>query len=466
MKRMVFLGIGLFAVGAAVAQPGPSLSKPVIADKIVAIVGNKIILQSEIDQQYDQLQKDAANPLPPSTKCAILEQIMDQKALILQGEIDSLPINDDDVEGELDNRIRAFINIYGSREKLEQIAGKSIYQIKETYRPAIRDNLIAAAERRKIVEAVKITPNEVKAFYDSIPRDSLPFFPSQLEVGTIVINPKSSREMEDYTIAQLETYRKEIVSGQYDFQTIMLLYSKDPSRNQNDGVFPISRGDQNMDQNFLAAAFRLKDGEISPVVKSAFGYHLIQMVKRDGDNAQVRHILLVPPITTDNIVAAMDKLDSIRSNIISGKASFGEEAAQFSDDPNAKMFAGMLTDPGGSTYLGVEELDPSVMLLVDSLKVGEISHPVTFSDARGITSTRIIYLKSRSKPHQENLTDDYNTIQQKALQIKQNYALNDWFNKRVPQFYLMVDDDYKHCGEQAKWLVYATKNQAGIDNPK
>ncbi|HUX84086.1 MAG TPA: peptidylprolyl isomerase [Chitinophagaceae bacterium] len=466
MKRVVFLGLGLLVVTAGVAQPGPSLSKPIIADKIVAIVGNKIILQSDIDQQYDQLQKDATTPLPPDTKCAILEQVMDQKALILQGEIDSLPVNDDDVEGELNNRIRAFINIYGSREKLEQVAGKSVYQIKETYRPAIRESLIASAERRKIVEAVKITPNEVRAYYDSIPKDSLPFFPSQLEVGTIVINPKPSQEMEDYTISQLENYRKQIVSGQYSFQTIMVLYSKDPSRNQNDGVFPISRGDQNMDQNFLAAAFRLKDGEISPVVKSSFGYHLIQMVKRDGDNAQVRHILLVPPITTENIVASMNKLDSIRSNIIAGKANFGEEAVKFSDDPNAKMFAGMLTDQGGSTYLGVEELDPSVMLLVDSLQVGEISHPVTFSDARGNTSTRIVFLKSRSKPHQENLTDDYNTIQQKALLIRQNLALNDWFNKRVPRFYLMVDNDYKHCGEQAKWLVYAAKNQAGIDNPK
>jgi peptidyl-prolyl cis-trans isomerase SurA len=460
MKYLVSLALCLVTGVAAVAQS--SLTKPMIADRIVAIVGSKIILQSDIDQQYDQLQKDAPSPLPDNTKCAILEQLMDQKCLILQGEIDSLPISDDDVEGELDNRIRAFINIYGSREKLEQVAGKSVYQIKETYRPAIHDNLLAMAERKKIVEAVKITPNEVRQFFDAIPKDSLPFFTSQIEVGTIVINPKPSKEMDDYTISQLESYRKQIVSGEYSFQTIMLLYSKDPSRNQNDGIFPIARGDQNMDQSFLAAAFRLKDGEISPVVKSQFGYHLIQMVKREGDNAQVRHILIVPPVTTDNIVAAMTRLDSIRSNIIAGKANFGEEASQFSEDPNAKLFAGMITSPEGSTYLGVEALDPAVVLMVDSLKVGEISHPVTFTDQRGNTSTRIIFLKSRSKPHQENLTDDYSTIQDKALLKKQNEDLNKWFDKRLPEFYIMVDNDFKTCGAAAKWLAYAARNQGGV----
>lgn len=452
------LGTGILASAQTTAYQG----KPIVADRIVAIVGSKIILASDINQQFDQLQKDAPSPLPSSAKCAILEQLMDQKALILQGELDSLPINNDDVEGTLDNRIRYFISLYGSREKLEQVAGKSIYQIKEDYRPAIRDNMVAEAERKKIIDEVKITPTEIKNYFNAIPKDSLPFFQSELEVGTIVIKPKASKEMEDYTINQLEDYRKQIESGQYSFQTIMVLYSQDPSRNQNDGVFPISRGDQNMDQHFLAAAFRLKDGEISPVIKSQFGYHLIQMVKLEGDNAEVRHILLIPPVTTDNIVTAMTKLDTIRSRIISGKASFGQEAVKYSDDPNAKMFAGMQTDQQGSTFLTEGELDPSVLLMVDSLKVGEISRPVTFSDTRGNTAARIIYLKSRSKPHQENMTDDYSTIQSEALRQKQFEDLNKWFAVNIPKFYIMVTPEYRSCNSISGWLKSANKNQQGL----
>lgn len=460
IKSIVISWICLSGSFAALAQAGPSATKPVVADKIVAIVGSKIILASDINEQYDELSKEA--PLPPSAKCAILEQIMDSKALILQGELDSLPISEDDVEGTLDNRIRYFINLYGSKEKLEEVAGKTVYQIKEQYRPSIRETMLATAEQKKILDEVKITPTEVKDYYDKIPKDSLPFFQSELEVGSIVVNPKPTREMEDYTISQLDGYRKQIESGQYSFQTIMLLYSKDPSRNQNDGIFPITRTDQNMDQDFLAAAFRLKDGEISPVVKSQFGYHLIQMVKREGDNAQVRHILLTAPVTTDNIVAAMSRLDSIRSNIVSDNADFGEEASTNSDDPQAKMFAGMMTNSQGSTFLTVNELDPSVVLMVDSMKVGDISHPVTFNNERGNTSTRIIYLRSRSKPHQENLADDYSTIQDKALAIKQQVELNKWLAKRIPQFYVMVTDDYNGCPNISQWLKTADKNQSGL----
>lgn len=462
LKSILILCIYLCAGAQVMAQSLTYKGKPVVADRIVAIVGSKIILASDIDQQFDELQKDATAPLPQDAKCAILEQLMDQKALILQGELDSLPINDDDVEGELDNRIRYFINLYGSREKLEQVAGKSIYQIKEAYRPSIRDNMLAEAERKKIIDEVKITPTEIRDYFDKIPKDSLPFFQSELEVGTIVIKPKASKEMVDYTINQLEDYRKQIESGQYSFKTIMLLYSQDPSRNRNNGIFPISRGDQNMDQSFLAAAFRLKDGEISPVIKSQFGYHLIQMIKREGDNAQVRHILLIPPVTTDNIVAAMSELDTIRSKIIAGKASFGKEAVKYSSDPNAKMFAGMLTDQQGSTYLTEGELDPSVLLMVDSLKVGEISRPVTFSDSRGNTSARIIYLKSRTKPHQENMTDDYSTIQAKALRQKQFEELNKWFSQDIPRFYIMVTPGYRRCSTISSWLETADKNQEGL----
>ncbi|MHB1920602.1 MAG: peptidylprolyl isomerase [Chitinophagaceae bacterium] len=444
--------LGLLWVLCWAATSGLRAQSTMVGDKIVSIVGDRIILKSDVDGQYEQLKKEG-NSLPPEqeAKCAILEQMMAQKALVLEAKRDSLPISDDEVEGDLDNRIQYFLHLYGSKQKLEEITGQTIYQIKENFREPIRENIMAAAMRKKIIDEVKITPTEVKDFFDHTPKDSLTFYPSEVEVGQIVINPKPSREMVDYAISQIKKIREEIVSGQETFQTQMILYSKDPGSLRNDGLFTITLGDKNMDPHFMEAAFRLQDGEISPVVKSQFGYHLIQMVKREGDNAQVRDLLIIPEITSEDIRGALNKLDTVRSDIIAGKISFGAAAVAYSDDPDAKLTAGMLTNQSGSTYLTIPQLDQGLVLMIDSLKPGDISRPMTFTNAQGNTAVRIIYLKSRSRPHQENLRDDYSRIQEKALQAKQYKALDAWFNKNIPTFYIMLDKQYQSCPNLEAW---------------
>ncbi len=454
MRRLLFLlaACCCFATLANAQTYTYAVNQQPAADKIVAIVGDKIILLSDIEGQLQQYMQDSSVHLPPDANCFLLEQMMDQKALELQAERDSLPVTDEDVEGNLENRVRYFINLYGTQENMEKVTGLSIYQVKDRFRSQIKESMLADAMRKKIVDGVKITPTEVKDFFNKIPKDSLPFYKSEVEVGQVVINPKPGLDLVKLATDQLTEIKKEVESGQKSFEVMATLYSQDPGTRNNGGQMSININDKNIDPDFLAAAFRLQNGQVSPVIKSQFGYHIIQMVKRQGDNALIRHILIIPQVSTEDVNASLHRLDSIRTQIEDHKLSFGDAANQFSDDQNAKMTAGMFTDRNGSTFLTAEDLDPGVLLMVDAMKVGEISAPVSFKDPYGKMSTRILYLKTRTEPHRENLQEDYSKIQGRALQLKQYKVLNDWFNQKMPGYYLMLDDEFKGCPNIAKWV--------------
>jgi peptidyl-prolyl cis-trans isomerase SurA len=429
------------------------------ADKIIAILGDKIVLQSDLENMLIK-QKEQYNHLPPNASCMVLEQMLSQNALTLQAERDSLPVSDDEVEQNLEHRVRYFINLYGSQQKMEQVLGMSIYQIKDKYRQDIKDMLLAQAMQKKIVDEVKITPTEVQDFFNKIPKDSLPFFKSEVEVGQIVINPKPSPEVVEYTINQLKGLREEALSNKRPFEVLANLYSKDLATGGK--ILTVDRTQKMFDPQFVAAAFRLKNGEISPVFKSQFGYHIIQMVSREGNIAKVRHILLIPPTTQIDLQKAITRLDSVRADIIAGKLTFGEAATKYSDDDNiqtgTKNTGGMFTMPDGSTFMNMNDLDPAIVLLLDSMKVGTISQPVVYTPNERMAeqrSVRIVYLKSRSKPHQESLQEDYSKVQAQALQEKQFKVLNKWFNEHIPDFYLKIDPAYAQCDDLKDWIKSA-----------
>jgi peptidyl-prolyl cis-trans isomerase SurA len=212
-----------------------------------------------------------------------------------------------------------------------------------------------------------------------------------------------------------------------------------------------------VDPTFLQAAFRLKEGQISPVIKSKFGYHIIQMVNRAGDDATVRHILKIPPITDDEIKIATNRLDSVRAKLIAGTISFGEAVAKYSDDEYAKYStAGMKQGSNGSSFLTIDQLDKATVGILPTLKPGEFSQPSVFTDERGKKVVRVIYLKTRTEPHIENLKDDYNRVAQRALEEKKGDAIERWFNTKIASYYIMIDDDYKTCGELKKWFQNAS----------
>jgi len=444
MKKILFAAFSMLLAFCAMAQ------QKVVADKIIGIVGDKIILKSEIVIANEDIKRQGGQE---QDVCVILDGMLVQKALVLQAEKDSIPVTEEEIDAEIDQKIRYFISQYGSKEALEQIAGRSIYQMREEFRQPIREQRMAQGMRAKIVEGIKITPAEVKEYFDKIPKDSLLFYESELQIGQIVVYPKASRDIELLAIDELNEYRTEVESGKKRFETLASLYSDDPGSKDKGGMYQINRQEKQWDPVFLAAAFRLKDGQISPVVKTKFGYHIIQMVSRNGDDAVIRHLLRIPQITQPEITQATEKLDSIRKQLISGSIGFGEAVSKYSDDENAKFTAGVLMGRDGSNYLKIDELDKELVLLLKNTKLGtgEYSQPTVFTDERGKKGVRVVYVISKSEPHRENLKDDYNRIAQRALEQKKNKALQTWFVARIATYYIMIDGDYKDCSNLSKW---------------
>ncbi len=421
------------------AQP-----KKVVADKILAIVGDKIILQSDIKNSIADIVRQGGS-VPDNADCLLTEQAIVSKMLMLQAQKDSLPVTDEEVEADLDQRVRYFINqMGGSQQTLEEVAGKTIYQIKDDARESVKENKLATAMQKKIVENVKITPNEVKDFFDKIPKDSLPFFESELEIGQIVIYPKASRDMDKYIMDELNNYKKQVETRMITFAELAKRVSQDPGTKDQGGQFQINRNDKDVDPAFLAAAFRLKNGEISPPVRSKFGYHIIQMVDKNGDDAVVRHILMIPPVTDVEINEAKEKLDSVRSRIIAGTIGFNEAAGKYSEDEQAKFSGPFLLNRDGAPYVTIDQLDRDMVTTISTMKVGEYSQPVVFDAGQMKKGVRIVYLKSRSEPHRMNMHDDYSKISQWALAKKKDEALQKWIEAKIPTYYIMIDGQAKN----------------------
>ena len=310
--------------------------------------------------------------------------------------------------------------------------------------------------RNKIVENIRITPIEVKAYWDKIPKDSLPFYESELELGEITIFPKASRDIEKLAIDELTDLKKQAEAGK-NFGTLASIYSKDPGSKDNGGQYTINRTEKQWDPAFLNAAFRLKEGQISPVVKSKFGYHIIKMISRAGDDAVVSHILLIPEVTDNEIKESINRLDSVRAKLIAGTITFGEAVSKYSEDDVAK-FTGGLKQCRNGNYCTIDEMDKDAVALLSTLKVGEYSQPTPFTDERGRKGVRIMYLKTRTEPHRENLKDDYNRISQRALEIKKEEAMEKWFQKQIPSYYIMIDQDFKGCPILDSWFTVAKTN--------
>ncbi|MEO8582412.1 MAG: peptidylprolyl isomerase [Flavitalea sp.] len=449
MKKIIAL------IAVCVSVTSLSAQHKVIADKIIGIVGDKVILQSEITNAVNDLTRQGTQ-VPPNVECYIMEQQLISKAMVVQAQRDSIEVTDEEVEALLDNRIRYFVNQYGSKEALEEIAGRTVYQLKEDFRPGIREQELNKKMQQKIVENVKITPQEVKAYFDKIPKDSLIFYESELEIGEIVSYPKASRDLEKLAMDDLEEYKKQAESGKAQFSNLVQLYSDDPGKAQGDGSYNINRTEKQWDPAFINQAFRLKEGQISPVFKSKFGYHIIQMVSRAGDDAVVRHILLIPKVTETETNESIKKLDSIRSNLINGKIRFPEAVNRYSEDDNSKFTGGMRQGSNG-TFLTIDQLDKDLVGVLKNLKVGEYSQPYVFTDERGKKGVRITYLKSRTEPHRENLKDDYDRVSQRAIEFKKQEALEKWFAEKIPSYYLMIDSDYTNCQQLKNWLRFAAK---------
>ncbi|MBK5270815.1 MAG: peptidylprolyl isomerase [Bacteroidia bacterium] len=448
-KKIIATCILLFiAVSVMYSQP-----QKVVVDKITGIVGDRIILFSDIRNSLSDIARQGGT-LPDNAECLLMDQAIVSKVLMLQAEKDSLPVTDEEVEAELDQKIRYYINQLGTQDALEQMAGKTIYQIKDDARESVKEQKLAAAMQNKIVSNVRITPNEVKAFFDRIPKDSLPFFESELEIGQIAIFPKASRDIEEYVVSEMNNYKKQIESKATTFEALAKKVSEDPGSKDRGGQYQVNRNEKTWDPVFLSTAFRLKEGEISAPVKSKFGYHIIQMVQRSGDDAIIRHILRVPPVTSKEIDESLARLDTVRSKIIAGTIGFNAAALKYSEDEATKFAGPFLTSRDGSTYVTIDQLDKDMVGMISKMKVGDFSQPTAFTDEQGKKGVRIVYLKSRSEPHRMNLHDDYSKISQMALDQKKALTTEKWLVEKIPTYYIMVDpENVADCPRLQKYIV-------------
>jgi len=458
MKKFLFVLSGIF-VFSIVAD---AQSKKIVADKILAVVGDKIILQSDIENAIKDAVRNGGT-VPENADCSILEQALISKVLMLQALKDSLPITEEEIESELDNRIRYYMSQFGSQAELERVAGKTVYQLKDDSRESVRERKLAEAMQKKIVDIINVTPTEVKTYFERIPKDSLPFFESEVEVGQIAVYPKASRDLEQFMVSELNHYKQEIEAKHSTFDQTARLYSEDPGSKEKGGLYEIDRNEKNWDPDFIRAAFRLKDGEISPAVKTKFGYHIIQMVQRNGDLATIRHILRIPPVTDAEMAQGLSKLDSVRSKIIAGTMDFNGAAFKYGEDEEQKYTGPYIMSSDGDTYNRIDELDKDVVAVLSKLKVGDYSQPTVFTNERtGKKGVRILFLKTRTEPHRMNLRDDYNKIKQAALEEKKYQSLEKWLTTHVPNYYIMIDSDKANCQQLQKWTdiqkIYASKN--------
>lgn len=421
-----------------------------IIDQIVAIVGNNIILESDIQNQYlnYKMQGGIAGSIS-QVKCNIMEDVMFQKLMVAQAEVDSIEVSDVQVEADLDRRLSSFIQQFGSQEKMEDYYGKSLTEIKSELYSIVKEQLLAQQVQSGIVSSVDVAPSEIRTFYESIPYDSIPIIKTEYVIAEIVKNPPISIEEKLRVKDQLNSIRKRILDGA-SFGTLAIMYSQDPGSAKKGGELGFY-GRGQLYPEFEAVAFKLNEGEISNVLETEAGYHIIQMIERKGDYINVRHILLSPKVSVEDLNIAKNELDSIANLIRSDSISFEDAVARFSEGENSNNGGLMINPYTMSTTFEAEQLDPQVSFTIEKMEVGEISNPVPMKTEDNKDAYRIMMLKKRSKPHKANLEDDYSKIREWALQNKQMETIGEWIEDKASDTYIKIIDEYQGCEFAHKW---------------
>ena len=415
MKRRFFISIICLLIGVnAYSQE--------IIDKIVGIVGNEIIMMSDIENQYIQMASQQMD-VNPNTRCEILEDLMFQKLLYVQAQKDSIEVTPKEVETELDRRLSVFINQIGSEQKLEEYFGKTIKSIKNDLRSTIEEQMMAQKVQQKIIGDTKVTPSEVKRYFESLPADSVPTIEAYYELSEIVIKPEVSKEDKEKVIGELNKIRERIQNGE-SFSTMAVLYSEDPGSAMKGGELGfVNKTD--LVPEFSQVAFNLTSPlDVSQVVETEYGFHIIQMIEKKGNMMNFRHILMKPKVSMEALEAADKKANEVYNILKTDTISFVDAVKK---------------------YMTSDFLDPYTKAAIMSLKEGEYSKPFLSSDNRGIRVIKIVRLDLDVKEHKANMKDDYLTLQRYALEDKTSKLIDEWVKDKVQGVYIKVDDEYKDC---------------------
>lgn len=444
-----FLMIGVFGF----SQATDTTKKRVKIDGVSAVVGDYVILESDVDKAYVELESQGVSTKEVS-RCNLLGKLMEDKLYAHHAEQDSIEVSSDDINNYVDQTIDYFVNQFGDIEKvLEFYKKKDEQSLRAELFEVNRVQQLSQKMQSKIVEDVEVTPDEVKVFFNSIPKEDLPIFGSELEVAQIVIKPKVSKEEEKRIVEQLESMRNDVLENGSSFSSKAILYSEDPGSRSRGGRYTLDRKRPQMVKEFREQAYRLQEGEISQPFKTDFGWHIVTVDKIRGRMLDVRHVLLVPTVSNTALGVAQNHLKLIKKRIDDGEISFAEAAREFSDDQITRANGGVLINPAtGDTRFELTKLDPQLYNQILKLEDNEISIPLLEQDRSGNKTYKIVMVTNRFNEHIADYAQDYVRIKDLALKEKQLKLIEQWMTEKISDTYISVNRDNQSCDFANNWL--------------
>ena len=418
-------------------------------DMVEAIIGDEIVLTSDIESQYLQYLSQG-NMESELVKCEIIEDILFQKILVNQAKLDSIVVSDEDIDSEINKRLDYFESQLGSIEMVEEYFGNPKLEIEIELRKVIKDQFLAQRMQNSISPDLKVTPAEVRDFFNKQHKDDIPQVPAKVELAQIIIKPEITEEQNNVLRKKLNSFRERVYKGE-DFKMLATLYSDDAGSASKGGELGfVNRGD--LVPEFERAAFRLKEGEISEVVSSEYGFHIIQLIKRRGEQINVRHILLKSKVSSTALYDAKIKIEHIHQEIIEGKIDFEDAISKYSDDETKHNGGLLLNYSTMSTMHTLDDLDPSLKYTIEKLNINDVSSPIIMQMPDENRAYRIIKLTKRIESHTANLVDDFSMIKDYAINIKRQEKLMSWIQETISKTYIRINDGFLKCSFKNKWV--------------
>jgi len=447
--KIVFIGLALLLTSYSIK----SQDKGVLLDEILAVVGDEIVLKSDLDFRITEMKAQGLE-VTDEIESVIFEELLFQKLLINQAKIDSLEVTDAEVNTQLDERIDYYVSQFPTEADFEKFYGKTTNQLKEDFRQDVNDQILTSKMQRVITSSLRITPKDVQKFYDGIPKDSLPLVEAEVQYAQIVMKPKVSKAQIDDVKSQLNKYREDLITSPYKFGLYATLYSQDPgsANSQNLGCYrKVEKGV--MVSEFEQEVLNLEPGQITEPFKTDFGYHIARLENKSGKYYDVCHILLnVEPLEV-NILESQKKLDTLRESIMTvDTLTFSLAATMYSQDKETRAAGGVVPNQyTGGTKHELSQIDPQITLILNQLKAGEVSTPVLFNDRSGTIEYRLFYLQERFKAHAATLETDYSLIKRMAESEAQNKALEEWISKKLMGTYCRINPQYEEYAFRYNW---------------
>ena len=447
IKRVLKAGIPLSLL--LVAFPLMSQNDKNVVDEVAWVVGDEAIFRSDIEEQYQQMRSEGLS-IAGDPYCFIPEQLAVEKLYLHQAKIDTIEVPESNVRNMVDQRINFFISQLGSKEKVEEYFHKSLPVLRESLVDMMKNNSIVGQVQRNLTEGVTTTPKEVSKFFESLPEDSVPYVPMQVEVQIVTLNPNIPRQEIEDVKARLREYADRVNKGEADFSTLAIMYSEDGSAMQGGELG--YQGKAAWVPEFANVAFNLTDPKkVSRIVETEYGYHILQLIGKRGDQVNVRHILLTPKVSQKDLTDATNRLDSIRKEIVSGAFTFEEAASFISQDKDTRNNKGVMTNNSEysnlyrSSKFEMQDLAPEIARQIEKMNPGDISQAFIMKNNNHKDVAAIVKLTDRIPGHRANLSDDYNLIKKMYENYKKEQILKEWLEKKIKETYVRVEPSWQNC---------------------